>query len=80
MDDMRFYMEQEINIKEAMFINVKTMIERDNKATKMMKAILRIPRLCDLFHKFYINEGMKQYPALEKVYQTHFRQVASLLT
>lgn len=42
-----------------------------------MRAILRIPRLCKLYHDRVRAEKMKEFQILEDIYEEHFKIVSS---
>lgn len=44
-----------------------------------MKSIIKVPRTTKMFHQCIINQKMKTFDALKKVYDLHFKENPSLL-
>ena len=70
-----------INVEEQVHESTKDYLE--NQVTKYkenvrnMRAILRIPRLCKLYHDRVRADKMKEFKILEDIYEEHFKIVSS---
>lgn len=78
LEHMQMFLSLEEKVNEAFMKKTYSTVEMMHENSRMMKSVLRIPRLCSKFHEYIRGSGMEEYDALEKVYNSHYLSQAEL--